>query len=117
MQRLFSTFPNGGPGAALLLLRFAAGGFLILGEIFVPGLFAPELYGAFVLLGCTLLLGLWTPVTATIAAVLEGVSALSSNGEPSTQFLMMVLTIALALLGPGAWSLDARVFGRKRIDI
>jgi putative oxidoreductase len=117
LQRLFSTFPNGGPGAALLLLRFAAGGFLIVGEVFIPGLFAPAIHGAFVLLGCTLVLGLWTPVTATVAAVLEGLSALSSKGDPSTQFLMMVLTISLALLGPGAWSLDARVFGRKRIDI
>jgi putative oxidoreductase len=117
LQRLFSTFPNGGPGAALLLLRFAAGGFLILGEVFLPGLFALEVHGALVLLGCTLVLGLWTPVTATIAAVLEGLSALSSKGDPSTQCLMMVLTVALALLGPGAWSLDARVFGRKRIDI
>lgn len=117
MQRLFSTFPNGGPGAALLLLRFAAGGFLIVGEVFVPGLFTTEIHGAFVLLGCTLVIGLWTPVTATIAAVLEGLSALSTKGDPGTQFLMMVLTISLALLGPGAWSLDARVFGRKRIDI
>jgi putative oxidoreductase len=87
------------------------------GEVFIPGLFTAEIHGALVLLGCTLVLGLWTPVTATIAAVLEGLSALSTKGDAGTQILMMVLTISLALLGPGAWSLDARVFGRKRIDI
>jgi uncharacterized membrane protein YphA (DoxX/SURF4 family) len=117
LQRLFSTFPNGGPGAALLLLRFAVGGFLVLGEFFIASRFAPEMHAAFVMLGCALVLGLWTPVMATIAAVMEGLAALTGGGNPSTQFLLIVLTIGLALLGPGAWSLDARVFGRKRIDI
>jgi hypothetical protein len=31
--------------------------------------------------------------------------------------LLMTLTIASALVGPGAWSVDARFFGWKRIDI
>jgi uncharacterized membrane protein YphA (DoxX/SURF4 family) len=101
----------------LLLLRFAAGGFLILGNFFTPGRYAPQLHAVFVLLGFTLVAGLWTPVAATIAALLEGLAALTSTGDPAAEFLLMVLTIGLALLGPGAWSLDARVFGRKRIDI
>jgi uncharacterized membrane protein YphA (DoxX/SURF4 family) len=28
-----------------------------------------------------------------------------------------VLCISLAMLGPGVWSIDARLFGRKRFDI
>ncbi len=121
MQRLFSTFPNGGPGAALLLLRLASGGFLIMGKLPIPGefppAFAPEAYIAFVVLGFALLLGLWTPVMATATAMLEGLTAFYGAGNYSTHILLIVLAISLALLGPGAWSLDARVFGRKRIDI
>jgi hypothetical protein len=30
---------------------------------------------------------------------------------------MATLGIALAILGPGALSIDARLFGRKRLDI
>jgi putative oxidoreductase len=117
LQRLFSTFPNGGPGAALLLLRFAVGGFLMLGEFLIPGRFSSEIHAAFIILGGALIVGLWTPVISTLAAVLEGLAAMVNAGNPSTQFLLIVLTIGLTLLGPGAWSVDARVFGRKRIDI
>ena len=31
--------------------------------------------------------------------------------------LLPVLTAGLAMVGPGAWSIDARLFGRTRFDI
>jgi putative oxidoreductase len=43
--------------------------------------------------------------------------AFSHSADPSTHVLVGALGVALAMLGPGAWSLDARLFGRKRIQI
>jgi uncharacterized membrane protein YphA (DoxX/SURF4 family) len=42
-------------------------------------------------------------------------SVVSADGDPWTQVLLAAMAIALALLGPGAWSIDARLFGRKRL--
>jgi putative oxidoreductase len=62
-----------------------------------------------------LLVGLATPVTGTIdAAIQVGVMILDKRYD-SWCMMAVALGIALAMLGPGAWSLDARVFGRKRI--
>lgn len=50
-------------------------------------------------------------------AVIELWSAFSTSSETSLHLLLAALGISLVMLGPGAWSLDARLFGRKRIDI
>jgi putative oxidoreductase len=31
--------------------------------------------------------------------------------------ILGVISATIAMIGPGAWSLDARLFGRKRIEI
>jgi putative oxidoreductase len=67
--------------------------------------------------GILLLAGLWTPLAAAIAAVIEAWCAFSQRGDPLTHMPLITLIAALALLGPGAWSVDARLFGWKRIDI
>jgi hypothetical protein len=64
-----------------------------------------------------LLVGLWTPVAGQLVLVLEGWQVFSQPQEPWTHILLATLGGALALLGPGAWSVDARLFGWKRIDI
>jgi putative oxidoreductase len=71
--------------------------------------------------GAFLLVGLWTPVMGTLVALNEVWSALSryslSRQETWTHVFLAVLSVCVALLGPGAWSIDAHLFGRKRFDI
>jgi uncharacterized membrane protein YphA (DoxX/SURF4 family) len=70
--------------------------------------------------GILLLVGLWTPAAGTLAAVVKVSIAfsrfLSHSGDPSIAIILAVLGAVLAMVGPGAWSIDARLFGRKRVD-
>lgn len=119
MRRLFSTFASGAPGAGLLLLRFAGASIFILNAAdtawYTAGSPALLLNVISLVLGVLLLAGVWTPVVATLAAV----AALAKGwSDPVRSYwLLGAICAALALLGPGAWSVDARVFGWKRIDI
>jgi uncharacterized membrane protein YphA (DoxX/SURF4 family) len=67
--------------------------------------------------GLLLLAGLWTPVAGLLVAMLEGWMLASRPGDQWTHILLGTLGGALALLGPGAWSVDARLFGWQRINI
>jgi putative oxidoreductase len=64
-----------------------------------------------------LLVGLWTPVAGVLMAIVELCLAFSQPADPWIHLLLGALGAALAMLGPGAWSADARLFGRKRIHI
>lgn len=64
-----------------------------------------------------ILLGLWTPIAGALAIVVELLTFFSHAGDMRTYILLGTFGAALALLGPGAWSADARLFGWKRIDI
>jgi putative oxidoreductase len=64
-----------------------------------------------------LLVGLWTPVVGVLMAIAELCLTFSYPIDPWRHILLGALGAALAMLGPGAWSVDARLFGRKRIHI
>ena len=67
--------------------------------------------------GLLLIIGLWTPIVATVMVLLELWRIISRHGDPASDILLCALAFAIALLGPGAWSVDARLFGWKRIEI
>lgn len=120
VRRLFSTFASGAPGAGLLLLRVAGATSFIVNATYAPWrvVESPALLLQVIslALGLLLLAGVWTPVVATLAALAAVVKGCSDPGS-SRYWLVAAICAALALLGPGAWSIDARLFGWKRIDI
>ena len=121
MQRLFSTFADGWPGIGLLLLRLLACAALIhygiadAREAHRFAAIAPQIAvaGAAILL----LAGLWTPAAGALVAIVEVWIALSRPADPWIPIMLAALGATLAMIGPGAWSIDARLFGRKHIDI
>ena len=121
MQRLFSAFPNDWPGRGLLLQRVVTATFLFcsgfghVGEASPSGLIFPHVIGA--VAGVLLLLGLWTPICGTLIGALELWIAFSGAGGRGFPIMLATSGATLAMIGPGAWSIDARLFGRKHIDI
>ncbi len=115
MQRLFSMFPAGLPGIALVFLRLSVALALLLG-------IQPQwpMSGWLYLAAAPLLVSLWagwlTPLTAVLALSLHGVIwALAAIPASGVALPTTLDCLALALLGPGAYSVDARCFGRRVI--
>lgn len=117
MQRLFSMFPAERPGFALLLMRVAlavmlmdgvARPFMHLGSLWF--LLAPAAVAV------ALCLGFLTPVVSALCVLLE-LTAWSSSGAAlgAVHVCAVLVAVALAMLGPGAYSLDARLFGRRQV--
>jgi len=118
VQRLFSTFPCGLPGAGLVLLRAAVGIPLVYAVLLtVASSSTPILEVVSAGAAILLLIGLWTPLAGALIAVAElGLAVLyPANSWMYVHFATM--GAALAMLGPGGCSLDARLFGRKQIQI
>jgi putative oxidoreductase len=121
LRRLFSTFASGWPGVGLLLMRLITGASLVMHgfarlqtgpsvEFTVLSVFA-------IAIGILVLAGLWTPVAGSLVAALALWNIISRPGDPSACIYMATIGASLALLGPGAWSVDARLFGWKRINV
>jgi putative oxidoreductase len=60
-------------------------------------------------------IGLWTPLAALIGAVIQISAVIIWHRFDLSLLVFSAVALSLAMLGPGAWSFDARLFGRKRI--
>lgn len=74
----------------------------------------PQIIGA--CLAILLLVGLWTPVVGTLIAVIELWVAINHASNPWIPIILATFGGTAAMIGPGAWSIDARLFGRKHIE-
>ena len=120
MQRLFFTFAEGWPGAGLLLQRVLTSTVLLYfgGTHFVGAtrleLRLPYLIGD--VAGVFLLLGLWTPLAGITIAIIEVWIFLACSGSSLTPIMLAGLGGTVALIGPGTWSIDAKLYGRKHLE-
>lgn len=119
VQRLFSTFASGWPGTGLLLQRILTVillfrlGFIELTVAPLSFSMIPQVISCFA--GILLLAGLWTPIVGALIAVIELWIAITRPGDPWISIVVATLGVTAIMIGPGAWSVDARLFGRKHI--
>lgn len=75
------------------------------------------LYSFLTLLAVMLVVGLWTPIVAALVAVSAFLEAISRDVTCVRCVPVACLSVALALIGPGAWSIDAWLYGWREIKI
>lgn len=122
---MFSGFPNGSAGCGLLLLRSTVGVALLAGGASAAGASAGSWAGAALagLCGCALVTGTLTPAAGLVAAALSLARVVSPVAGPdriadgAAAALVLAMGVSVALLGPGAYSVDARLFGRREIVV
>jgi putative oxidoreductase len=120
LQRLFTTFACGWPGCGLLVQRLVTGvallhaGVVLFKEMPTVAIQAVQATGA--VLAVFIMIGLWTPLAGTLLVVVEVWTVLIHPGDPRTAILLGTLGATLAMIGPGAFSIDARLFGRKHFS-
>lgn len=114
---LGAMFPGGLVGAALLLGRLAAAALLAFA---LRGFVRDTPWALFPIIGLAICLaaGLLTRFAAAACAALVLVAAARADGAMSAVLALSALQVAaLVLTGGGAYSLDARLFGRRVIRL
>jgi hypothetical protein len=121
VRRLYSTFASGWPGIGLLLIRLVVGSVLI--SRAASRLLAPfhasnitMTCALLSILGILLIIGLWTPIVGTVIGIIEGWKIATLGGDKWLWLLLGTVAVSIAMLGPGLWSIDARLFGWKRVE-
>jgi len=121
LQRLYSTFADRWPGAGLLLQRVLVA--IMLVRLCVIHLtdspfsisMIPHIIGACAAM--LFLVGLWTPFMGTLIAVVELWVAATHVSDPWISIMLATIGATSAMLGPGAFSIDAVLFGRRHLDV
>jgi hypothetical protein len=119
VQRLFSMFPTGMAGAALFVLRFAVvASLLVDGTAHWALVTSAWILSVLVLVGIFLCLGLLTPYCAVLGCLIQlGVLLLTGSQNTFDLVISILNSGVLAVLGPGAYSIDARLFGRRLLTV
>jgi len=130
VQRTFSSFPSGWAGAALLVLRLVVGASatfesgLTIAHNYTPVHMATMAAASVAIAGVSLIIGFLTPVASLFlcltGAVIMGIippAALLLFNSRMAAFEFVVMSAVLVILGPGAISVDARLFGRREVAI
>ncbi|MBV8052895.1 MAG: hypothetical protein JOZ80_17030 [Acidobacteriaceae bacterium] len=121
MQRLYTTFADRWPGVGLLVQRVVAAVLLVRLSVIhlIDPPFSistiPHIIGASAAM--LFLVGLWTPFVGTLIAVVELWVAVTHFRDPWISILLATIAATSAMLGPGAFSVDARLFGRRHLDV
>lgn len=115
VQRLYSMFPLGGPGIGLVLLRLSLAALLLLDidavSVTLPGRLV---WPGIVIMTAALALGILTPIVSLLGFLVACIALAQWNpAAAATALLTMLNTASLFLLGPGAYSLDGRIYGRR----
>lgn len=120
MPHSLSSFARGWPGTGLLLIRSLIGLTLIVHEIRSlvrsPFGLSSAISVGLILSGIFLIIGLWTQVAAILVGILQVPNSLYSV-DPWMCLRLGIFASALAMVGPGGWSVDARLFGWKRLEV
>jgi uncharacterized membrane protein YphA (DoxX/SURF4 family) len=93
-------------------LMYIAGSTLLSGPPIPTAIVSVPLVGGGILLAA----GLCTPIVGMLVALIETLRLLTLPSDWLLHILLATFGAALAMLGPGQWSVDARLFGWKRIE-
>ncbi len=121
LQRLYSTFADRWPGVGVLLQRVLVAIMLVrfcvirLTDSPFSISMIPHIIGACAAM--LFLVGLWTPFVGTLIAVIELWIAVTHVGDPWISIMLSTISATSAMLGPGAFSIDAVLFGRRHLDV
>lgn len=116
MSSRIALFPGGSTGAGLLLLRVSVAiSTLMLTAACIRASYIPHFLGILVAIG--LCGGLQTRILAGLGALASLACLLAPSPPLGLAAVHTISTIALALTGAGAFSLDARLFGRRTVTL
>ena len=120
MMTSLSRYPDGAAGIALVLLRLACAwiAFLVIARLPFPQFSPNASIVVSVGFALTLALGFGTRIVAfVLAAATMATAFMTGNDSALTMIARACSCAALGLLGPGAYSIDANVFGRRVIRL
>ena len=110
-------FPLGSAGIALVLLRLSVAAMPLMAVFPQAGVTNSQwAFAGLAVLAAFFVVGAFTPILCVFCCCLDAAALFTLPGVDTLHMLFAIVnTAALGLLGPGGYSLDARMFGRRRV--